>query len=165
MFRHAWTLLATLATVCLLAPGTHGILLVSKTLTGPQGHLRLVRDANATVLITLRNAGQGTLVNATLHDQTFNNGSAWRLVAGRNYQKVPDLAPGASHSVQFTVVPRVKGTVRSFPAVVKYATSEGGKFTAFSNFKAVYVQPFSRAQSALVCALLSLCMYLEGSTD
>lgn len=149
MQRLFQTLIAVLV-AGLLVPCVNGILLVSKTLRGPNGEQALVRGSNATVTLVLRNAGTTLLTNATLHDQTFNNGSAWKLVAGRNYQKVPDLAPGASHSVSFTVVPRVKGTVRAFPAVVKYADKSGGKYTAFSNFKALYVQPYSRAQSALV---------------
>ena len=111
----------------------------------------LVKSDNISVIIQLWNKGPSRAVNITLHDQTFNNASAFKLVSGKNYQKIPDLKTNQSHSISFVVRPKVSGWIAAYPAVVKYASeADGKKLTSYSSFKAMHVLPYKPSTSVMV---------------
>jgi hypothetical protein len=117
----------------------------------------LVKSGNISVIIQLWNKGPSRAVNITLHDQTFNNASAFKLVAGKNYQKIPDLKSNQSHSISFVVRPKVSGWIATYPAVVKYASEDDGKkLTSYSSFKPMHVLPYKPSTSIMVFPLILL---------
>ena len=101
----------------------------------------LVKNKNFTITISVTNKGKETVTDVLLHDQTFNNGSAFKLMQGKNYQKIPDLPVDSTYKVSFTVLPKVGGKIKSYPSVVKFA-KEGVQYTAFSNYQGIYVQAY-----------------------
>jgi hypothetical protein len=102
----------------------------------------LVKNKNFTINVAITNKGKGTVTDVMLHDQTFNNASAFKIVQGKNYQKIPDLPINSTYKVSFTVLPKVAGKIKSSPSVVKF-TMEGVQYTAFSNYQGIYVEAYS----------------------
>ena len=111
-----------------------------------------IRNTNLTVRITITNRGPLLATDLLLHDQTFNNASAFSIVSGKNYVKVPDLPVNKSFTTRFVVLPKISGVIKGYPAVVKYASGDQ-KYTAYSSFKSLVVAPFSATQSVIVSFL------------
>ena len=102
----------------------------------------ILKNNNFTVLVTLTNAGSVPISEILFHDQTFNNGSAFKIISGKNYQKIPDLPVDSTYKTSFVVSPKVHGMIKVYPAVVKYSIN-GTMYTAFSTFKGIYVKSWN----------------------
>ena len=149
-------LLVTLLSLCSLSASS---LIVSKTFKEKS----IVKGSNLTVLISITNKGASLAKDLTLHDQTFNNGSAFKIVAGKNYQKVPDIPVNKTYSTRFVVMPKVGGWIKGYPAVVKFE-NEKGKFTSYSTFKDIFVANLGAKTAAMVCSLYRCICFCLGST-
>jgi hypothetical protein len=121
---------------CLLIHSFHS-LLIHKKISGS-----FVKNRNLTVSITLYNKASHDLVDLTLHDQTFNNASAFKIISGMNYQKLSLLKANHSQTLSFVVLPKKSGPLTAFPAVAKYkdASSEQ-QMTSFSTFQPLFIKP------------------------
>lgn len=126
-------------------------LIVSKSIK----ETTLVKDTNFTVAIAITNKGTVPATEISLHDQTFNNGSAFKIIAGKNYQKIPDLPVNSTYKITFIVAPKLPGVIKTYPAVVKYS-ADGVKYTAFSNFKGIYVEAWAPLVSKITGWLVFL---------
>ncbi|RKO88502.1 translocon-associated protein beta-domain-containing protein [Blyttiomyces helicus] len=134
-----------LLVACLLSSTAQASLIISKEVSGLPSRLALsdsgryernpvVRGADATVTLTLFNAGDKLIENVVIVDKSFKDTAAYTLVSGKPSAKFASIAVNANRTLTFVVRPNVVGGVRDYPAVAEYTVEKTPK-TAYSASK------------------------------
>jgi uncharacterized repeat protein (TIGR01451 family) len=92
----------------------------------------------ATVIITFKNTGTGTLANINVSDSLP---AGFILASGNLYKNYDLLGPKDSRSFQYSVQPSEIGTFNLEPAAVSYYDKDNASHTGKSNIPAILVIP------------------------